>query len=110
MPGSSPFAHSAKHVGLYGKFGFHPPFLTAIRTAPSAAQTTANMALRYSVLPGGQRREAENARRELTETAGSRALPSATGVRQAKPAKAAVTRNSARCGPDRVWRSASARC
>src|SRR5437868_4710091 len=31
------FAQSAKHVGLYGKLGFHPRFLTAIMTAPSSA-------------------------------------------------------------------------
>ena len=61
------FAQSAKHVGLYGKFGFHPRFLTAIMLAPSAAPTTASTALRYSALPKGQRREAEGACRELTE-------------------------------------------
>src|SRR5262245_61101095 len=61
------FAQSAKHVGLYGKYGFHPRFLTAIMTAPAAAQTTAGTALRYSALPEGQRQEAENACRELTE-------------------------------------------
>jgi len=29
------FAQSAKHVGLYGKFGFRPRFLTAIMAAPA---------------------------------------------------------------------------
>src|SRR5437868_12054360 len=29
------FAQSAKHVGLYGKFGFHPRFLTAIMAQPA---------------------------------------------------------------------------
>jgi GNAT superfamily N-acetyltransferase len=61
------FAQSAKHVGLYGKFGFHPRFLTAIMAAPAAAQTTASSALRYSALPEGQRPEAESACRELAE-------------------------------------------
>jgi GNAT superfamily N-acetyltransferase len=61
------FAHSAKHVGLYGKLGFHPRFLTAIMAVPAAAQTTTTAASRYAVLPEGQRQEAENASRELTE-------------------------------------------
>src|SRR5262249_39200380 len=29
------FAHSAKHVALYQKFGFYPRFLTAIMSAPA---------------------------------------------------------------------------
>src|SRR4029077_11145228 len=29
------FAHSAKHVHLYGKYGFHPRFLTAIMKLPA---------------------------------------------------------------------------
>jgi GNAT superfamily N-acetyltransferase len=33
------FAQSAKHVGLYQKFGFHPRFLTAIMSAPAARRT-----------------------------------------------------------------------
>jgi GNAT superfamily N-acetyltransferase len=61
------FAQSAKHVGLYGKFGFHPRFLTAIMAAPAGAPPMASAASRYSALPAGQRREAENASRELTE-------------------------------------------
>jgi GNAT superfamily N-acetyltransferase len=61
------FAQSAKHVGLYGKFGFHPRFLTAIMTAPVAAQTTPSSASRYSALLEEQRQEAEAACRVLTE-------------------------------------------
>jgi GNAT superfamily N-acetyltransferase len=61
------FAQSAKHVGLYGKFGFHPRFLTAIMAAPTSTQATTSGAARYSALPEGQRQEAENACRELTE-------------------------------------------
>lgn len=61
------FAQSAKHVGLYGKFGFYPRFLTAIMAAPAAAQMMTNAAARYSALPEGQRQEAEKASRELTE-------------------------------------------
>jgi hypothetical protein len=61
------FAQSAKHVGLYGKFGFHPRFLTAIMTASARARTTRSAASRYSALPEGERQEAEGACRELTE-------------------------------------------
>jgi hypothetical protein len=133
------FAHSAKHVGLYAKFGFCPRFLTAIMAAPTGASTVTSAFSCYSALPAGQQQEAENACRELTEelypgldlrgeirtvaarglgdtallgvkTAGSRALPSAIGVQRAKPAKAAASPNSPRCGRDRTPGSASARC
>jgi N-acetylglutamate synthase-like GNAT family acetyltransferase len=60
------FAQSAKHVGLYGKFGFHPRFLTAIMAAP-ARPADARQGSRYSALPEGQRAEAEAATRELSE-------------------------------------------
>ena len=62
------FAQSAKHVGLYGKFGFHPRFLTAIMAAPARATDIARQWSGYSGLPEGQRPEAETAIRELTET------------------------------------------
>src|SRR6516225_10009327 len=61
------FAQSAKPVGLYGKFGFHPRFLTAIMAAPTGAQAISSATSRYSALPEGQRQETENACRELTE-------------------------------------------
>ena len=60
-------AQSAKHVGLYGKFGFYPRFLTAIMAAPADAQPLTSAFSRYSTLPEGQRQEAEDACRELTE-------------------------------------------
>jgi predicted N-acetyltransferase YhbS len=60
------FAQSAKHVGLYGKFGFYPRFLTAIMAAPADAQALTSAFSRYSTLSEGQRQEAENACRELT--------------------------------------------
>jgi predicted N-acetyltransferase YhbS len=41
------FAQSAKHVGLYGKFGFYPRFLTTIMAAPVGAQ-----ALTEEIYPG----------------------------------------------------------
>jgi predicted N-acetyltransferase YhbS len=44
------FAQSAKHVALYGKFGFYPRFLTAIMAKPVAP--TGRVAWRpYSTLP-----------------------------------------------------------
>jgi len=61
------FAQSAKHVGLYGKFGFYPRFLTAIMAASADAQPLTSAFTRYSALPEEQRQEAENACRELTE-------------------------------------------
>jgi predicted N-acetyltransferase YhbS len=61
------FAQSAKHVGLYGKFGFYPRFLTAIMAAPASTRPGTSAASRYSALLEGQRQEAENACRELTE-------------------------------------------
>jgi GNAT superfamily N-acetyltransferase len=61
------FAQSAKHVGLYGKFGFHPRFLTAIMAAPARPAGTARNWSRYSELSETQRTEAEAATRELTE-------------------------------------------
>jgi GNAT superfamily N-acetyltransferase len=62
------FAQSAKHVGLYGKFGFHPRFLTAIMAAPARPTGITRQWSRYSELPEAQRAEAETAIRELTET------------------------------------------
>jgi GNAT superfamily N-acetyltransferase len=61
------FAQSAKHVGLYGKFGFYPRFLTAIMAAPAGAQALTSAFSRHSALPEGQRQEAEHACRELTK-------------------------------------------
>jgi len=61
------FPHSPKHIGLYGKFGFHPRFLTAIMAAPADAQPMTSAFSRYSALPDEQRQQAEDACRELTE-------------------------------------------
>jgi hypothetical protein len=62
------FAQSAKHIGLYGKFGFYPRFLTAIMAAPVGPSAASPNWSRYSELPESQRAEAEGATRELTET------------------------------------------
>jgi GNAT superfamily N-acetyltransferase len=62
------FAQSAKHVGLYGKFGFHPRFLTAVMAKPIQPDATAAPRWsRYSELPEAQRTAAEAATRDLTE-------------------------------------------
>ena len=53
------FAHSAKHVGLYQKFGYWPCYLTAIMThtpGPGAAQ--ANPPILLSALPRALREQA----------------------------------------------------
>ena len=60
------FAQSAKHVGLYGKFGFYPRFLTAIMAAPADEQPMISAFSRYSTLPDEQRQQAEHACREMT--------------------------------------------
>jgi predicted N-acetyltransferase YhbS len=60
------FPHSAKHVWTYGKFGFHPRFLSPVMSI--AAQPAEKRSWqRYSVLPDGQRREVESQLRALTE-------------------------------------------
>jgi predicted N-acetyltransferase YhbS len=61
------FAQSPKHVGLYGKFGFHPRFLTAIMAAPARLSDTRRQWSGYSEVSDVQRAEAETASRELTE-------------------------------------------
>jgi GNAT superfamily N-acetyltransferase len=61
------FAQSAKHVGLYGKFGFHPRFLTAIMAAPARPGGATPNWSRYSELPEDQRLQAETATCELTD-------------------------------------------
>jgi GNAT superfamily N-acetyltransferase len=61
------FPHSTKHVHLYGKFGFHPRFLTPIMAVPARAGDSGTQWSRYSALPPGQRQEVEGAARALTE-------------------------------------------
>lgn len=60
------FPHSAKHVWTYGKFGFHPRFLTPVMAIPAATSSTHRW-LRYGELPEGQRRQVEASIRALTE-------------------------------------------
>ncbi len=60
------FADSAKHVWTYGKFGFHPRFLTAIMAAPARAGSAAGWS-RYGDLPERQRAAVESAAHDLAE-------------------------------------------
>jgi hypothetical protein len=60
------FAHSAKHVHLYGKFGFHPRFLTAIMVRPARAGTLPERS-RYAALSPDDRRAAEGAAFAVTD-------------------------------------------
>jgi ribosomal protein S18 acetylase RimI-like enzyme len=61
------FAHSAKHVALYQKYGFYPRFLTAIMSAPVDASAVATGWSRFSDLYEKQRDEALKSCRELTD-------------------------------------------
>jgi GNAT superfamily N-acetyltransferase len=121
------FPHSALHLGLYQKFGFHARFLTAIMAAPAQRGGAAGSWARYSELAEADRRAAEAACREVTEalyegldlgaeirTVAARALgdtlccglvrpalpvsQSVIGDQQARPAPAIVSSNLARCG------------
>ena len=60
------FAQSARHVGLYQKFGFWARFLTAIMSAPARAHGT-DGALRFGKLTKEQQSEALSSCRELTD-------------------------------------------
>ncbi len=61
------FAQSAKHVHLYGKFGFYPRFLTAIMAMPAKSGTLPEYG-RYSTLAAEGRRAAEDAGYALTDS------------------------------------------
>ena len=61
------FAHSAKHVALYQKYGFYGRFLTAIMSAPAISrQSTAGWS-RFSVLNKAQQKEALRSCRTVTD-------------------------------------------
>ena len=67
------FAHSAKHVALYQKFGFYARFLTAIMSAPAPAHPAKPAQapvdwLRYSVLGDAAKDHALRSSREVTNT------------------------------------------
>ncbi len=61
------FSQSAKHVGLYQKFGYWPRYLTAIMTfTPEAKATTESAQVLLSGMKKGQRDIAVEACRKLT--------------------------------------------
>ena len=62
------FAHSAKHVALYQKYGFQARFLTAVMAAPVAARPLPAGALRFGALDAEKRSEALRACRAAAET------------------------------------------
>lgn len=61
------FAHSAKHVALYQKFGFYPRFLTAIMSAPAVGTKTVDWS-RFSAFTEMQREDALRACRDVAGT------------------------------------------
>src|ERR1700687_4385274 len=61
------FAHSAKHVALYQKYGFYARFLTAIMSAKAVWQTAAGW-LRFIEVKQEQREEALQSCRDVAET------------------------------------------
>jgi GNAT superfamily N-acetyltransferase len=62
------FAHSAKHVALYQKFGFHARFLTAIMSAPAQREQMPVGWSRYSALTDAEKHDALRDSREVTNT------------------------------------------
>ena len=62
------FAQSAKHVGLYGKFGFHPRFLTAVMAKSVAPTVGMSGGTRFGTLGDADRRAALAAARAIAET------------------------------------------
>lgn len=61
------FAHSAKHVGLYQKFGYWPGSLTALMTRTPEAASAANPPEVFSSLPRGQHKTMLAACARLTD-------------------------------------------
>jgi len=62
------FPHSTKHVWLYQKFGFYPRFLTPVMAAPvKPGVARLPPFARHSELSAGERAQAEQASRELTD-------------------------------------------
>ena len=60
------FAQSAKHVGLYGRFGFYPRFLTAVMAKPVVPIAATGGWTVFSALPEAGRIESQARCRELT--------------------------------------------
>ena len=62
------FAHSAKHVGLYQKYGFYARFLTAIMSAPVALRRSTAGWSRFSELNVAQQNEALLSCQDVADT------------------------------------------
>lgn len=62
------FAQSAKHIGLYQKYGFWPRFLTAIMSKPVQRAKNGPQWSKYSEIPEGQREETLSECRDLTNS------------------------------------------
>jgi predicted N-acetyltransferase YhbS len=62
------FASSAKHVGLYQKFGFWPRFLTALMERPIGTESTSTRWTRFSALSDPEKLACLEACRELTDS------------------------------------------
>jgi len=62
------FAQSAKHVSLYGRFGFHPRFLTALMAKGVAPSATADAWTTFGTLPEADRDQALASCRDLAST------------------------------------------
>jgi hypothetical protein len=62
------FAHSAKHVALYQKFGFHARFLTAIMSAPAQRAQTLVGWSRFSELSDPAKDDALRGSRDVTSS------------------------------------------
>jgi GNAT superfamily N-acetyltransferase len=61
------FPHSARHIGLYQKFGFSARFLTAIMSAPAQAPRV-DGSLRFNELAKAQQDDALSSCRRLADT------------------------------------------
>ena len=62
------FAHSAKHVALYQKYGFYARFLTAVMSAPVRQRLGAAPWSRFSTLSAAQQDEALRSCRDVADT------------------------------------------
>lgn len=61
------FSQSAKHVGLYQRFGFWPRYLTAVMSRPVGPASGGERGTRLSELAGNERASALAGVRELTD-------------------------------------------
>lgn len=61
------FAQSAKHVGLYQRYGFYPRFLTAVMSKPVASGPAASAVEHFSALTGEARSASLSACRSITD-------------------------------------------